>query len=52
MTNRDLLIAYKVITSIMEENNLTMDNSFRRVQCWVSNKLCDQLKDGDILTTK
>ena len=43
MSNKDLLIAYKVITEIMQENNMTMDNSFRRVQSWISNKICDQL---------
>ena len=45
MTNKELLIAYKVVTKIMEENNLKMDNSFRRVQSWISNTLCDQLSD-------
>ena len=49
MTNKDLLHAYKVISQIMKENELTMDTSFRRVQYWLSNKICDQLQDGDLV---
>jgi len=48
MENKDLLIAYKVISKIMEDNQLTMDTSFRRVQCWLSNKLCDQLNINEL----
>jgi hypothetical protein len=45
-----LLQTYKTITKIMEYEGLTMDNSFRRVQSWLSNKICDQLKDDDIIS--
>ena len=45
MKTKDLLKAYKVITEIMETNKLTMDTSFRRVQCWLSNAVCNSLKD-------
>lgn len=48
MNNKDLLQAYKVITEIMEKNNLTMDNSFRRVQSWISNQICDNLQVNNI----
>lgn len=44
-----LLQTYKTITKIMEDEGLTMDNSFRRVQCWLSNRICDQLQEGDII---
>ncbi len=47
-TNKELFIAYKIIKKIMDEDKLAMDNSFRRVQCYLSNKLCDQLEDGEI----
>ena len=47
MKTKDLLKAYKVITEIMETNKLTMDTSFRRVQCWLSNAVCNSLKDED-----
>ena len=33
----------------MDENNLTMDTSFRRVQSYLSNMLCDQLEDGQMI---
>ena len=46
---RQLLLTYKTITKIMELENLKMDNSFRRVQSWLSNKICDQLQDGDTI---
>lgn len=45
----EMLAAYKVITAIMEQNKLTMDNSFRRVQSWLSNAICDSLSTGDII---
>lgn len=48
MNNKDLLQAYKVITEIMEKNNLMMDNSFRRVQSWISNQICDNLQVNNI----
>lgn len=46
MENKDLLQAYKVITQIMREDKLLMDTSFRRVQSYLLNKLCDSLVDG------
>lgn len=49
MKTKDLLTAYKVITEIMKENDMTMDTSFRRVQCWLSNAVCDSLKEGEII---
>lgn len=45
-----LLQTYKTITKIMEDEGLTMDNSFRRVQCWLSNTICNSLTDGDIIS--
>lgn len=47
METKQLLQAYKTITKIMEDEHLTMDTSFRRVQSWLSNRICDQLKDDD-----
>lgn len=46
---KQLLLTYKTITKLMEAEGLIMDNSFRRVQSWLSNKICDQLQDGDII---
>lgn len=46
MTNKDLLQAYQTITNIMKDDGLIMDNSFRRVQSYLSNKLCDNLVNG------
>ena len=46
MENKDLLQAYKVITQIMREDQLIMDTSFRRVQSYLSNKLCDSFVGG------
>lgn len=43
--NKELLKTYKVITKIMEENDLTMDTSFQNVQNWLSNKICNQLQN-------
>ena len=45
---KDLLIAYKVITKIMNENGMTHDTSFRRVQTWISNAVCDNMEDEEI----
>lgn len=45
---KELLQAYRTITRIMKENEMTMDTSFRRVQTWLSNTICDNIKDGDI----
>lgn len=44
---KQLLLTYKTITKIMELENLKMDNSFRRVQSWLSNKICDSLVDDE-----
>ena len=49
METKELLQAYKTITKIMEDEHMTMDTSFRRVQSWLSNKICDQLQEGDII---
>jgi pyoverdine/dityrosine biosynthesis protein Dit1 len=49
MENKELLQAYKVITKIMKEDSLTMDNSFRRVQSYLSNKICDNMIDSNII---
>lgn len=43
MTTDELKTAYKVITKLMEENNLKRDNSFNRVRNFISNKLADEL---------
>lgn len=48
---KQLLLTYKTITKLMEVERLTMDNSFRRVQSWLSNKICDQLQEGDLIET-
>lgn len=48
LSKTELKTAYKVISRIMEDNNLTKDNSFLRVKNWLSNKLCDMLIDDDI----
>jgi hypothetical protein len=44
----ELMQAYKTITSIMEQEGFKTDASFRRVQTWLSNKLCDELTVEDI----
>jgi hypothetical protein len=44
----ELMQAYKTITSIMEQEDFKTDASFRRVQAWLSNKLCDELTVEDI----
>ena len=49
INTKDLLTAYKVITEIMNDHKLNCDSSWRHVQCWLSNKICDQLQDGDII---
>lgn len=46
---KQLLLTYKTITAIMEEEHLTMDTSFRRVQSFISNKVCDMLTDGEVI---
>lgn len=47
--SKELLQAYKTVTRIMKDYGYTHDTSFRRVQTWLSNAVCDKLKDGDIL---
>lgn len=49
MEIKDYIKAYRVISQVMKDNNLKMDNSFRRVQSWFSNYICDNLKDGDTI---
>lgn len=48
ITVNELLQTYKIITRIMKENGFTSDNSFRRVQTWLSNAVCDNLEDGQL----
>jgi len=43
MNTDELLIAYKVISEIMNNNKLNSDNSWRHVKSWLSNKICDQM---------
>jgi hypothetical protein len=45
---KEMLQAYRTITRIMKENDMTMDTSFRRVQSWLSNAVCDSLKEENI----
>lgn len=49
METKELMIAYKVISKIMEENQKTYDTSFKSVKNWLANKICDQLEDGQII---
>lgn len=49
MEKKELIIAYKVISKIMEENHKTHDTSFKSVKNWLANKICDQLEDGQII---
>ena len=44
----ELMQAYKALTSIMKQEGFKTDTSFRRVQAWLSNKLCDELTIEDI----
>ena len=46
---KELLQSYRTITRIMKDYGLTHDTSFRRVQTWLSNAVCDKLREGDIL---
>ena len=45
---RELLKCYKTISKIMEDNELKMDNSFRRVQSYVSNVICNKLNEEEL----
>lgn len=49
ISSKELLQAYRTITRIMKENGYTHDTSFRRVQTWLSNAVCDSMNDGDII---
>ena len=49
MEIKELMIAYKVISKIMEENKKTQETSFKMVKNWLANKICDQLEDGQII---
>ena len=40
---RELLKCYKTVSKIMEDDKLKMDNSFRRVQSYLSNIICNKL---------
>ena len=51
METKELMIAYKVISKIMEENQKTQDTSFKSVKYWLATKICDQLEDGQIIET-
>lgn len=46
MTIEELKIAYKVITEIMETEQMNYDNSFVRVKNWIANKICNELIDN------
>lgn len=46
---KQLLLTYKTITKLMEAEGLTMDNSFRRVQSWLSNRICDSVDESNII---
>lgn len=43
MTTDKLIITYKIISKIMEDNNLTRDTSFVRVKNYLSTLICDNL---------
>jgi len=45
---KELLKCYKTVSKIMEENEMKMDNSFRRVQSWLSNSICDKLNEEEL----
>lgn len=45
---RELLKCYKTISKIMEDNKLKMDNSFRRVQSYLSNIICNKLSEEEL----
>jgi len=45
MTTDKLIIAYKVITKLMEEHNFTKDTSFVRVKNIISTLICDKLTE-------
>jgi len=47
MTNKELMIAYKVISKMMKENTrASYNNSFVTVKNCLANKICEQLEDG------
>ena len=46
MNIKDLITTYRSISILMEENNLTKDNSFMRVKNFLANMICDNLQEG------
>lgn len=49
METKELLQAYKTISKIMKEEGFEMRTQWAHVKAWLSNKICDQLSDGDII---
>ena len=46
MTNKELMIAYKVISEMMKENKrASYNNSFVTVKNCLANKICEQLEN-------
>lgn len=41
MNKEQILITYKIINKIMEDDHLTKDNSFLRVKNYLANIYCD-----------
>lgn len=52
MNTKELLRAYNVIKWAMEQNKRESYNTaFMTVKNWLSNRICDQLEDGQIIET-
>ena len=49
METKELMVADRVISKIMEENQKTHDTSFKMVKNWLANKICDQLEDVPLI---
>ena len=49
ISTKELLQTYRTITRIMKENGYTHDTSFKRVQTWLSNAICDTIEDKDMI---
>lgn len=47
METKELLQAYKTISKIMKEEGFEMRTQWAHVKAWLSNKICDQLSDGE-----
>ena len=45
MSTDKLIVAYKVITKLMEEHGFTRDTSFVRVKNIISTLICDKLTE-------